>query len=67
MRYECQGIGVGAKCGDTATIRTASHKWNAATESMDDIEVWFCPRHAAELQIAMANKRRCITPNHGSA
>lgn len=65
--YFCQGVGAGAKCGANATVRTASHRWNAADECMDEIVVYLCPRHAEELHTAMQNKRRCITPEHGAS
>lgn len=65
--YTCQGIGAGAKCGANAIVRTASHRWNVTDECMDEIVVYLCPQHAAELAQAMEKNRRCLTPEHGTS
>ncbi len=62
--YHCQGIGKGAKCGKIATVPLRSNKWNAETESMDEITVHVCQEHAKELQAAMNRNRALITPDH---
>ena len=66
QNFECSGIGVGARCGRAADVILKSHKWNSEKETIEEIVVHVCSEHAAELQRAMADKRRCLTPNHSA-
>lgn len=48
MKYECQGIGIGAACGAEATCIVKSF----GVDKQGNIEnrnVWFCIKHYSEL------------------
>jgi hypothetical protein len=54
--YTCCGIGKGAVCGATATVKIPATKWNAEKQMIEEIYTHLCPRHADELNLTMTEK-----------
>jgi hypothetical protein len=52
--FECQGIGKGAVCGQQATVKVPSTKWNSETEKIEQTYVHVCSKHAEELATKMS-------------
>ena len=48
MKFECQGVGIGAICGKEATCRVAAYGMDK-NGNIENRNVWLCVEHYGEL------------------